>query len=60
MEALGVIVVIILSLWSITKTLEKISDKILTSQNKQTELLEQIKERLNDNVNKYGSSFEED
>lgn len=52
MEALGVIVVIIISLWSITKTLEKISDKILISQNKQTELLEQIKERLTDNVNK--------
>jgi hypothetical protein len=51
-EAIGVIVVIILSLWSITKTLEKISDKILISQNKQTELLEQIKERLTDNVNK--------
>lgn len=52
MEALGVIVVIILSLWSITKTLEKISDEILINQNKQTELLEQIKERLHDNVNK--------
>jgi hypothetical protein len=51
LEALGVIVVIIISLWSITKTLEKISDKILISQNKQTELLEQIKESLNDNVN---------
>ncbi len=52
MEAIGVIVVIIISLWSITKTLEKISDKILINQNKQTELLEQIKERLNNNVNK--------
>jgi hypothetical protein len=51
LEALGVIVVIIISLWSITKTLEKISDKIFISQNKQIELLEQIKESLNDNVN---------
>ncbi|WP_197061383.1 hypothetical protein [Halobacillus sp. BBL2006] len=43
---LAVIVVMILSLWSITKTLEKLSNKILDKQDKQTELLEEIKIRL--------------
>ncbi|WP_170885465.1 hypothetical protein [Bacillus alkalicellulosilyticus] len=52
MDAIGIILVIILSLWSITKTLEKLTDKILTSQNKQTELLEEIKARLDDKVDK--------
>lgn len=51
MDALAIIVVLIISLWSITKTLEKLTDKIITNQNKQTELLEQIKSRLDDQEN---------
>jgi hypothetical protein len=43
---LVIIIVMILSLWSITKTLEKLSNKILDKQDKQTELLEEIKMRL--------------
>ncbi len=52
MDALAIIFVIILSLWSITKTLEKLADKILTGQIKQTKLLEDIKARLDDKENK--------
>ena len=51
MDALAIIVVLIISLWSITKTIEKLTNKILTNQNKQTELLEQIKSRLDDQEN---------
>jgi len=42
------ILVIIIFLWSITKTLEKLTDKILISQNNQTELLKEIKEKLDE------------
>ena len=45
-DALAIILVIILSLWSITKTLEKLTDKVLENQNKQNELLEEIKSKL--------------
>ncbi|WP_371019063.1 hypothetical protein [Pseudalkalibacillus sp. JSM 102089] len=46
MNALAVIIVILIALWSITKTLGKITDKILDTQNKQIELLETIKTNL--------------
>ena len=46
MDALGIVIVIILSLWSITKTLEKMTDKILDSHKEQNELLEEIKSKL--------------
>ncbi|WP_226670309.1 hypothetical protein [Metabacillus litoralis] len=46
MDALGIVIVLILSLWSITKTLEKMTDKILDSHKKQNELLEDIKSKL--------------
>lgn len=46
MDALAIIIVIIISLWSVTKTLEKLTDKILEKQNQQNELLEEIKQKL--------------
>jgi hypothetical protein len=42
METIAIIIVLIISLWSVTKTLEKLADKILEKQNKQNELLEEI------------------
>jgi hypothetical protein len=42
METIAIIIVLIISLWSVTKTLEKLTDKILEKQNKQNELLEEI------------------
>ncbi|UCZ53730.1 hypothetical protein LGQ02_02785 [Bacillus shivajii] len=48
----GVVIVIILSLWSITKTIEKMTDKIIEKQDKQNELLEQIKLKLEENEKK--------
>lgn len=41
-----IIFVIILSLWSVTKTLEKMTDKIIETQHKQNELLEKIHSKL--------------
>lgn len=46
MDTLAIILVIIISLWSITKTLEKLTNKVLENQNKQKELLEAIKSKL--------------
>ncbi|MDP4550109.1 hypothetical protein Q9251_04340 [Alkalihalobacillus macyae] len=46
MNSLAIIIVILISLWSITKTLGNITDKILDTQNKQIELLETIKSSL--------------
>ncbi|WP_187119034.1 hypothetical protein [Bacillus marasmi] len=46
MDTLAIILVILLSLWSITKTLEKLTDKVLENQKKQNELLEEIKSKL--------------
>ncbi|MDV2682767.1 hypothetical protein RYX56_00110 [Alkalihalophilus lindianensis] len=43
---IGVIVVIVLALWSITKTLEKLTDRVLEKQDRQTQLLEDIKAKL--------------
>ncbi len=43
MGALVISIVIILSLWSITQRLEKLTNKVLEKQNKQNELLEEIK-----------------
>jgi ABC-type nickel/cobalt efflux system permease component RcnA len=43
---IGVILVIVLSLWSITKTLNKLTDKILEKQDKHYKLLEEIKSKL--------------
>ncbi|WP_391560038.1 hypothetical protein [Robertmurraya sp.] len=48
MDALAIIIVIIISLWSITKTLEKITNKILDSHKQQNELLEAIKSKLDE------------
>ncbi|UCZ54920.1 hypothetical protein LGQ02_09315 [Bacillus shivajii] len=48
----GVVIVIFLSLWSITKTIEKMTDKIIEKQDKQNELLEQIKLKLEENEKK--------
>jgi hypothetical protein len=45
-DAFAIIIVIILSLWSITKTLEKLTNKVLDKQNKQSELLGEIKSKL--------------
>jgi hypothetical protein len=49
MDALAIILVIVLSLWSITKTIEKLTDKLLENQNKQIELLEEVKSKLDAN-----------
>ena len=43
---LAIIFVIILSLWSITKTVEKSTNMVLEKQDKQNKLLEDIKEKL--------------
>lgn len=51
MESIAIIIVLIISLWSVTKTLEKLTDKILEKQNKQNELLEEIKQKLEENTN---------
>ena len=49
-EALGVILILWIFLWSITKTLEKLTDKILEKQDKQYKLLEEIKSNLNNKL----------
>ena len=46
MDALGIIIFLFIFLWSITKTLEKATDKILEKQSIQNELLMEIKESL--------------
>lgn len=43
MDALAIIIFMWISLWSITKTLEKLTDKIIEKQNRQIVLLEEIK-----------------
>ncbi len=48
MGALVISIVIILSLWSITQRLEKLTNKVLEKQNKQNELLEEIKLKLDE------------
>jgi hypothetical protein len=47
MNELGLIVVLLLSLWSITKTLEKSAERIMKKQDQQYELLKEIKGLLN-------------
>jgi uncharacterized protein YaaR (DUF327 family) len=47
MNELGLIVVLLLSLWSITKTLEKLAERIMQKQDQQYELLKEIKGLLN-------------
>ncbi|WP_313893590.1 hypothetical protein [Psychrobacillus sp.] len=47
-EALGIVLVLWVFLWSITKTLEKLTDKVLEKQDKQYKLLEEIKSRLDE------------
>ena len=49
MWALAIIVVMILSLRSIVYTLEKLTDKILEKQERQNQLLEEIKAKLESN-----------
>jgi hypothetical protein len=46
MNELDLIVVMLLALWSITKTLEKLADRILERQDHQNELLIEIKDSL--------------
>lgn len=46
MDALVIIIFLFIFLWSITKTLEKVTDKILEKQNTQNELLMEIKSIL--------------
>lgn len=48
--ALPVIIFLWIFLWSITKTLENLTDKILDKQDKQYKLLEEIKSKLNDKL----------
>ncbi|WP_170029938.1 hypothetical protein [Mesobacillus jeotgali] len=47
MNELGLVVVLVLALWSITKTLEKLANRIMEKQEQQYELLKEIKELLN-------------
>ena len=46
MNDIVVVVVLILSLWSITKTLEKSVDRIIEKQEQQQKLLQEIKALL--------------
>ena len=46
MNGLLIIVVLILSLWSITNTLQKLTNKVLEKQDQQTQLLEEIKANM--------------
>lgn len=46
LDALGIIIFLFIFLWSITKTLEKATNKILEKQNIQNELLIEIKTKL--------------
>ncbi|WP_166462478.1 hypothetical protein [Psychrobacillus vulpis] len=50
MKFLGVIIILWIFLWSITNTLEKLTDKILEKQDKQYKILEEIKSNLNDKL----------
>ncbi|GAM14127.1 hypothetical protein [Mesobacillus selenatarsenatis] len=43
---IGVIIVLMLSLWSITITLQKLADRIMKKQEQQYELLKEIKDLL--------------
>jgi|GEM_PF-4595959 len=52
MNGLFIIVVIILSLWSITNTLQKLTNKVLEKQDQQTQLLEEIKVKLESKSNR--------
>ncbi len=47
-----IFVLVLLSLWSITKTLEKLKDKILAKQERQIEVLEQIQIMLEEHKEK--------
>ncbi|MCA1010526.1 hypothetical protein [Halobacillus halophilus] len=46
MNGLLIILVLILSLWSITNTLQKLTNKVLEKQDQQTQLLEEIKANI--------------
>jgi hypothetical protein len=48
MGAFVIIVVIVLSLWSITITIEKQTDKMLKSQREQVDLLKKIQSKLDE------------
>ncbi|WP_270179751.1 hypothetical protein [Alkalihalobacillus sp. CinArs1] len=49
MEGLGILIVMIIFLWSITKTITNASEKITNQLQKQNGLLEDIKERMDKN-----------
>ncbi|WP_456278394.1 hypothetical protein [Bacillus sp. AK128] len=42
----GIMLFILISLWSITTTLEKLTDKVLERQDKRNQLLEEINKKL--------------
>ena len=46
MDAFVIIIFLFISLWSITKTLEKLTNKILEKQDNQIKLLQEIKAGL--------------
>ena len=46
MDAFAIIIFLFISLWSITKTLEKLAEKILEKQDNQIKLLQEIKAGL--------------
>ena len=52
LDALVIIFIIILSLWSITKTLERLINMVLEKQDIQNKLLEEIKAKLESNFDK--------
>ncbi|QKS73055.1 hypothetical protein FLK61_41430 [Paenalkalicoccus suaedae] len=43
----ALLAIILLSLWSLTKTIEKSRDKILEEEREQTKLLKEIRDKLN-------------
>lgn len=46
MDGLGIMIVMVLFLWSITKTIINVTEKITDKLEKQNDLLEEIKRRL--------------
>ena len=54
MDGLAIIIFLLIALWSITKTLEKLADKIMQNQDKQNELLEELISSFKDRENREG------
>jgi ABC-type bacteriocin/lantibiotic exporter with double-glycine peptidase domain len=51
MDGLAIILFLLIALWSITKTLEKLAHKIMKKQDKKNELLEELISSLKDKSN---------